>query len=223
MRASTQRSTCHSTHRLRPCLFESLEIKPRLAVNAPNGLRQRGREARFDRGGPPFSGLIATDTAGSSRHGTKERLWINSQLDLHESDSPSMSSKSYDSKHVMVHSDTGAETIVVQWKRPVQYQVFRDGLEAAMSQIDSAKAVRAVLDNSILNLQDEDEEFFLKQWIPKVGRAGIQRLAIVVHRREMAQIPRTRVVQRLKSGSLTLKYFDDMGEAHVWVKQAEAA
>lgn len=129
----------------------------------------------------------------------------------------------FDSKHVMIHWDATSTAVTLQWKRPAQYQVFREGLEVGLSQIAEVKAERAVADHSILNLQDEDEAYFLKQWVPKAAKAGIRKLAVVVHRRQFVQIPKTRVMQRLKSGDLVLHYFDDMDEARIWVKEAAAA
>lgn len=129
----------------------------------------------------------------------------------------------FDSKHVMIHWDASAQAITLQWKRPAQYQAFKDGLEAALGEVEKARAERMVADHSLLMLQDEDEAYFLKQWIPKLAKAGVQRLAVVVQRRQYVQIPKTRLVQRLKSGGLTLHYFSDMDRARIWVKESKAA
>lgn len=134
-----------------------------------------------------------------------------------------MSTPSFDSKHVMIHWDAGSQAITMQWKRPAQYRVFKDGLEACLAQVKEAKAMRVVADHSILTLQDEDEAYFLKQWIPAAAKQGVKRLALVVHRRQYVQIPKTRLLQRLKSGELVLHYFSDMDEARIWVRQAAAA
>ena len=129
----------------------------------------------------------------------------------------------YDSKNVMVHWDKSAEAVTMQWKRPAQYQAFRDGLEVAIGQVGQTKAHRVIADHSMLNLQDEDEAFFLKQWVPRAGQVGVKRLALVVERRQFVQIPKTRLVQKLKSCGLLLHYFNDMDQARIWVKQEEAA
>ena len=129
----------------------------------------------------------------------------------------------FDSKHVMIHWDASALAVTMQWKRPAQYQPFRDGLEVAINQVEEAKASRVVADHSMLNLQDEDEAHFLKQWLPRAAKAGVQRIAVVVPRRQYVQIPKTRLMQRMKSSGMLLHYFDDMDEARIWVKEAAAA
>lgn len=129
----------------------------------------------------------------------------------------------FDSKFVMIHWDAANEAVTMQWKRPAQYQDFREGLSAALKQVTETKADRVVADHSILNLQDEDEAFFLKQWIPKSAQNGVKRLAVVVQRRAYVQIPKTRIMQKLKSGGLVLQYFHDMDEARVWIREARAA
>lgn len=134
-----------------------------------------------------------------------------------------MSSPFFDSKHLMIHWDAGCQAITMQWKRPAQYQVFRDGLGACITQVTQSKSERVVADHSILTLQDEDEAFFLKKWIPLAAKSGVRRLAVVVERRQYVQIPKTRLMQRLKSGGLVLHYFSDMDEARIWVKEAAAA
>lgn len=129
----------------------------------------------------------------------------------------------FDSKYVMIHWDGRCEAVTLQWKRPAQYQDFRDGLDAGLAQVREHVGRRMVADHSMLNLQDEDEAYFLKQWIPQLAKAGVERLAVVVPRRQYVQIPKTRLMQRLKSGGLTLHYFDDMDEARIWVKTPAAA
>lgn len=136
---------------------------------------------------------------------------------------PTSMSSFFDSKHVMIHWDSGVEAVTVQWKRPAQYEDFRGGLAAVLSQVEENQARRVVADHSILNLQDEDESHFLRQWIPEAGRAGVERIAVVVPRRSYVQIPKTRLVQRLKSGGLTMHYFANLDEAKIWVKEPKAA
>lgn len=134
-----------------------------------------------------------------------------------------MAASSYESKFVFVHWDSKTQTLTLQWKRPAQYQCFKDGLEAALKSAEKHHAERLILDNSILNLQEEDDAFFLKQWIPQAAKRGIRRLALVIERRHLVQIPKSRRQQRLKSGALVLHYFDDMDAAHLWIKEAAAA
>lgn len=134
-----------------------------------------------------------------------------------------MAGPSFDSKYVLIHWEAGVDALTLQWKRPAQYQSFKDGLEAGIREAERHKAERLIADNSLLKLQDEDEAFFLKQWVPKLAKAGVSRLAVVVERRQFVQIPKTRLQQRLKSGALVLHYFDDMDEAKIWVKTAKAA
>ncbi|MEO1229146.1 MAG: hypothetical protein AAFZ18_09590 [Myxococcota bacterium] len=123
----------------------------------------------------------------------------------------------------MIHWDEGAEAVTIQWKRPAQYDVFRKGLETGLAQVGEHKASRVVADHSLLNLQDEDEAHFLRQWVPQAGRAGVGRLAVVVARQRYVQIPKSRLTLRLKSGGLTMHYFMNLDEAQIWVKAAKAA
>ncbi len=129
----------------------------------------------------------------------------------------------FDSKQVMVHWDVAAEAVMMQWKRPAQYADFRTGLDAGLAEVAERSARRVLADHSMLNLQDEDEDHFLKQWVPKAAKAGVERLAIVLTRREFTQIPKTRICQRLKSGALELHYFDEMDLARRWVQGSKAA
>lgn len=129
----------------------------------------------------------------------------------------------FDSKYVLIHWEAPTATVFLQWRRAAQYAPFRDGLEAGLAQVAEHGARRVVADHSMLNLQEEDEAHFSKQWVPKAAKAGVQRLAVVVPRRQYAQIPKTRLEQRLKSGQLTLHYFDNMDEARLWIQKEAAA
>lgn len=128
----------------------------------------------------------------------------------------------FDSKHVMIDWDEGAGAVAMQWKRPAQYQAFREGLDAAIAVVGECSAKRLVADHSMLNLPDEDDAHF-KQWVPKLARAGVQRLAVIVERRQFVQIPKTRLAQRLKSGALVMHYFSDMDQAKIWLADQKAA
>lgn len=129
----------------------------------------------------------------------------------------------FDSKHVMVHADEGGDTMTVQWKKPSPSQEFQGGLGAVLEKAQENSLHRVVADHSLLKLSGDDEAYFLRKWVPQAGKAGIQRLAVVVERRQYVQIPKTRRVQRLKSGALTLHYFDHMDKAHIWVKAESQA
>lgn len=130
---------------------------------------------------------------------------------------------SFDSKDLMIHWDAQASAITLQWKRAAQDADFKQGLAAAVTEVEKAQASRMVADHSVLNLQCEDESYFLKSWVPSAARAGVKRLAVVVPRRQYVQIPKTRIQQRLKSGALEFCYFAAMDEARIWVQEAAAA
>jgi hypothetical protein len=63
---------------------------------------------------------------------------------------------------------------------------------------------------------DEDVHFFKYQILPAMQKAGVKRLAIVMPESKFTQLTIREMTER--SGTITVKYFDSMREARVWLR-----
>lgn len=67
---------------------------------------------------------------------------------------------------------------------------------------------------------DEDVNFFKSQILPEMEKAGVRFLAIVMPESKFTQLTIREMTER--SRSITVKYFDSMREARVWLRDKSA-
>ncbi len=130
----------------------------------------------------------------------------------------------FDSKQVFVHWDGGTDAATVQWKRAADGDVFKEGMDKGLGLATKKRAQRLVADQSILGtLSQEDESWMIKDWMPRLAKVGVTRLAIVISKKNYRELPKVRQKVKLSGTNLVVHFFGDMDNAKLWARDAQMA
>ncbi len=110
-------------------------------------------------------------------------------------------------------------SVEVYWKGYVKSELYRQILETAYDTIIEYGATQWVADMTCSGVSStEDQKWVMNEFIPKCGKAGVQRVAIVLSKDIFAKFYGNKINTSLGEHAAFNEYFATREEAHEWLK-----
>ena len=101
------------------------------------------------------------------------------------------------------------------WANPTEFAAAND---AIISALKAHHASRALADcRNMKAIQQSDQDWAVKDWLPRIISAGLTRLALVIAKSGLAQMNVENVMTRVPGTKLTVGYFETVAEAADWL------
>ncbi len=111
------------------------------------------------------------------------------------------------------------DSVEVYWKGYVKSEPYRQVLETAYEAIVKYKATQWVADMTYSGVSfTDDQQWVMNKYIPKCGKAGVQRVAIVLSKEVFAKFYGNKINTSLGEHAAFNEYFKTREEAHEWLK-----
>ena len=115
--------------------------------------------------------------------------------------------------------DEMLNSVEVYWKGYVKSEPYRKVLEMAYDTIVKYEATQWVADMTHSGVSStDDQKWVMNEFIPKCGKAGIQRVAIVLSKDIFAKFYGNKINTSLGEHAAFNEYFDTREKAHEWLK-----
>jgi hypothetical protein len=126
-----------------------------------------------------------------------------------------------DEPFLRVRWDETLSCVVMEWKRFVEGEDFRRGLNTGLKLVQEKHATRWLADlRQIGVIAPEDQEWSNVDWFPRAVVAGLTRMAIVIPENIIAKWSVDRIMNRVHNTNLTVHHFDNVEQARVWLGTA---
>lgn len=116
--------------------------------------------------------------------------------------------------------DRELNAILFRWNKFASGQEFREGANKLLEYIRSKNVSKLIVDTSgITAHQDEDEEWLINEWIPKIIDAGIQYSVTVRQDSVIAKMDMENFITRLEDHDYVTMTTASMEEAREWIAE----
>lgn len=126
----------------------------------------------------------------------------------------------YDSSYLRIVWDESVDCVIMDWKGFVGGERFRSGLLKGLELLVDKNATRwlAVL-TEMGSLLKEDQEWSNSEWFPRAAEAGVQKIAIIVPQKVLAQMSVNAIMQKAARSTIESKHFKNIEEAKSWLAE----
>ena len=126
-----------------------------------------------------------------------------------------------DTPNALVMWDPDSRSVVLEWRNFVYGDEYRGALNAVLEALRTNGSNKVLSDSRRMKaISQDDQEWLLKDWVPRAGKAGLRHMAIVLPKSALGQMTLQRLAQagpdkRLVSSDGT-SYFETIEEAKRW-------
>jgi hypothetical protein len=128
-----------------------------------------------------------------------------------------------DTPHVLVQWDSSTRCVVLEWRDFAYGDEYRTALDKVVHALEQNRANKLLSDSRRMKaIPQEDQEWLIKDWVPRAAKAGLKHLAIVLPKSALGQMTLQRLAQvgpdkRLVSNDGT-SYFETVEDAKRWLR-----
>jgi hypothetical protein len=126
-----------------------------------------------------------------------------------------------DTPNALVLWDSVTRSVVLEWRNFAYGDEYRSALNAVIRAMEENRSNKVLSDSRRMKaIPQEDQDWLLKEWVPRAGKAGLKHMAIVLPKSTLGQMTLQRLAQvgpdkRLVSNDGT-SYFESVEEAKKW-------
>lgn len=125
----------------------------------------------------------------------------------------------YDEPWLTVHWEEPLQAVWMQWKRYVEGNDYRAGLDAGVSLIREKNASRWLADLRHLGpVRQEDQQWTNTDWFPRAVAAGVRYMALVAPRAAVSRLSVRQIMSRVNDVNLITAHFDELEPARAWLR-----
>lgn len=128
-----------------------------------------------------------------------------------------------DTPNAFVHWDSATRCVVLEWRDFAYGDEYRAALNKVVEALEDNRATK-MLSNSLRMkaISQEDQDWLIKDWVPRSAVAGLKHLAIVLPKSTLGQMTLQRLAKvgpdkRLVSSDGT-SYFETVEDAKRWFR-----
>jgi hypothetical protein len=123
-----------------------------------------------------------------------------------------------DVAYITIHWDEHLKCVIMEWKRFVEGNDFKKGLNTGLELVQKNSARKWLADLRRLGVvTQEDQEWSNNDWFPRAISAGLTHMAIVVPHNIIAKWSVDRIMSKVAGTNLTTHYFDNVEQARDWL------
>lgn len=120
--------------------------------------------------------------------------------------------------HVIIYWDDAIRTVGAEWLSYAEKDDFREALDTGYKLFIQKKSSRWLADTRYMGpMAREDQEWLNNDWFPRMVKAGMRRMAVMVPHKVVTQMTVRRVLSKVGHKEFTLAYFDDLEDARNWL------
>ena len=102
------------------------------------------------------------------------------------------------------------------WANPTEFAAANEALTRAIQEHHGSRALGDC--RNMRAIQQSDQDWAAREWLPRAISAGLTRLALVIAKRGLAQMNVENVIARVAGTRLAVGYFETVQEAADWLK-----
>jgi hypothetical protein len=128
-----------------------------------------------------------------------------------------------DTPNALVQWDSFTRCVVLEWRDFAYGDEYRTALNKAIQALEEKQSNKFLSDSRRMKaIPQEDQEWLLKDWVPRATKAGLKHLAIVLPKSTLGQMTLQRLAQagpdkRFISNDGT-SYFEMLEDAKRWLR-----
>lgn len=128
-----------------------------------------------------------------------------------------------DTPHVLVQWDSSTRSVVLEWRDFAYGDEYRAALDKVVQALEENRSNKLLSDSRRMKaIPQDDQEWLIKDWVPRSTKAGLKHLAIVLPKSTLGQMTLQRLAQvgpdkRLVSSDGT-SYFETIEDAKKWLR-----
>jgi hypothetical protein len=126
-----------------------------------------------------------------------------------------------DTPNALVLWDSVTRSVVLEWRNFVFGDEYRVALNTVLKALEENRSSNVLSDSRRMKaIPQDDQDWLLKEWVPRAEKAGLKHMAIVLPKSTLGQMTLQRLAQvgpdkRLVSNDGT-SYFETVDEAKKW-------
>ncbi len=125
----------------------------------------------------------------------------------------------FDESYLTIQWDASIQCVVMQWKKFVEGESFRKGLDTGLKLVEEKHAKRWLADLRKLGVvTQEDQQWSNEDWFPRAINSSLQYMAIIVPENIIAKWSVDRIMTKVEGASLLTHYFDNTDKAMEWLR-----
>ncbi len=126
----------------------------------------------------------------------------------------------FDSPYLTITWDVPLQSVVMEWRRFVSGDDFRNGLDKGLDLLIQQRAHRWLVDLRNLGVvTQEDQQWSNETWFPRAIAGGITAMAIVLPHDIIARWSVDRIMSKVEGTRLVVHHFDALDAARQWLQQ----
>ena len=116
--------------------------------------------------------------------------------------------------------DDSCQCAKMVWKKFVQGEDFRSGLNKGLNLIMEKKAYRWLADlRNMQVLSIADQAWSNENWFPRAVSGGIRRMAIIYPSSALAKVGVKNIMNKVGEINIETAYFDSVEDAKAWLEE----
>lgn len=123
-----------------------------------------------------------------------------------------------DTEEYTVRWDADLRAVVLEWKRFVTGESFRDGMVATLDLFEEHAASRFLADGRKITTIDDDDQYWIsEEWEPRASDAGLETIAAVYPESAIAEMNVERLQEKVGDGPFEQDFFTQLSAARDWL------
>lgn len=120
--------------------------------------------------------------------------------------------------YVIIYWDDAIRTVGAEWLGYTEKNDFREALNVGYELFIQKRSTRWLADTRNMGpMAPEDQDWVNNDWFPRMIKAGMTRMAVIVARKVVTQMTVRRVLSKVGNKDFTAAYFDDLEDARNWL------
>ena len=126
-----------------------------------------------------------------------------------------------DTPNALVMWDSVTRSVILEWRNFVFGDEYRGALDAVIKAMEEHRSNKVLSDSRRMRaIPQDDQDWLLKEWVPRAYKAGLKHMAIVLPKSTLGQMTLHQLAKvgpdkRLVSNDGT-SYFETVEEAKRW-------
>ncbi len=129
----------------------------------------------------------------------------------------------FEKDYLRIDYDQNENVITMNWKEAVVSEEFREGLNKGLQCVEENAIKHWLADVRDMGaLSNEDQEWSNNEWFPKIIKAGIKFMAVVISSDIFNQMTVDEIMTKVPQTNIVHRNFDDMDKAKEWLLSQKA-
>lgn len=121
----------------------------------------------------------------------------------------------------VLYFNTQFPGIVLEGSGYVGSEVFRDMCERALALLGEKQSSKLLVDvREMVNISFADQQWAIRQWVPRLIKAGLANAAIINSRHYFHRIAVEAIVKTISRDQMEIRHFNDKLSAEAWLQSA---